>query len=155
MPAPSPHPPTPMIAPSPHPPTPMIHHYPQPIPSPYPPMYRQQQAYYYPGYPQQFVVYPQPSVFTQPAFTIPTIFQQSTVPSKPVEKKEEVKKSLKDLLKEIYAIKTSTKPCKYDETCWVTQCTFKHTTKSGLSAKAEKMLEESKRLNKQKTTQKQ
>jgi diketogulonate reductase-like aldo/keto reductase len=64
-------------------------------------------------------------------------------------------KSLKDLLKEIYAIKTSTKPCKYDETCWVTQCTFKHTTKSGLSAKAEKMLEESKRWNKQKTTQKQ
>jgi hypothetical protein len=140
--APSPYPPTPMFAPSPHPPAPMVNHFQQATPSPYPPMNQQQQPYYYPGYPPRFVVYAQPPVMpTPPAYTVPTIFQQSTVPSKPVEVKEEVKKSVEDLLKEIFAIKTSAKPCKYDETCRGMMCTFKHTTKSGLSRKAEKMLE--------------
>ena len=139
--APSPYPPTPMFAPSPHPPAPMVNHFQQATPSPYPPMYQQQQPYYYPGYPPRFVVYAQPPVMPTPAYTVPTIFQQSTVPSKPVEMKEEVKKSVEDLLKEIFAIKTSAKPCKYDETCRGMMCTFKHTTKSGLSRKAEKMLE--------------
>ena len=149
MPTPSPHPPTPMFAPSPHPPGYMVAPYPHPMPSPYPPMYHQQ-PYYYPGYPPRFVVYAQPPVMPTPAYTVPTIFQQSTVPSKPVERKEEVKKSVEELLKEIFEIRTSAKPCKYDETCWGIMCTFKHTTKSGLSRKAEKMLEESKGQNKQK-----
>lgn len=152
MPTPSPHPPTHIFAPSPHPPVYMVPPSPHPLPSPYPPMYQQQQPYYNPGYPSRFVVYAQPPVMPTPAYTVPTLFQQPTVPSKPVERKEEVKKSVEELLKEIFAIKTSAKPCKYDETCWGIMCTFKHTTKSGLSRKAEKMLEESKGQNKQKTT---